>query len=137
MTTSFHTKIAGTIAAALVIVAVSAPTAVGAAGGSHAKPQHSINYSEPGSTGYVSKSQFSLPYTEPGSTGYVPQRFSLNYTEPGSTGFVPVAAVTSVASGSGFDWTSALIGAGAALGIAVACAGGLAVLRRRRGLAHA
>ena len=116
MTTSFHTKIAG-IAAAVVIVAVSAPSAVGAPGGPHARSQLSINY------------------VEPGSTGYVPQRFSLRYTEPGSTGFVPVAETTVAASA--FDWASALIGAGAGLGIAVACAGGLTAMRRRRGLAHA
>lgn len=99
MTIHIHIRIAGTIAA-LVIVAVAAPGAAMAAGGAHVVPDSSINYREPGSTGYL-----------------------------------PVAT-TAAASGSGFDWASALIGAGAATGIAVACAGGLTAVRKRRGLAH-
>ncbi len=39
--------------------------------------------------------------------------------------------------GGGFDWVSALIGAGGGLGIAVASAGSLMALRKRRTLAHA
>jgi hypothetical protein len=137
MSTSFHTKIAGTIATAFVIVAVATPNAaLGAAGGSHAKPQVSVHYSEPGSTGYVAQ-RFSLPYTEPGSTGYVPRKFSLPYTEPGSTGFVPVAGLASTESASGLDWASTLIGAGIGLGIAFVCAGGLLAVRKHRALANA
>ena len=153
MTSRIHTKIAGTIAV-LVIAAVAPSAAMGATNGSHSTPQlsiqytepgstgyvtrqFSINYTEPGSTGYVPQAKFSLPYTEPGSTGYVPQRFSISYSEPGSTGWVPVVATSAAASASGFDWASALIGAGAAFGVAVACAGGLTALRRRRALAHA
>ena len=61
---------------------------------------------------------------------------SINYREPGSTGYLPVAATTAAATGTGFDWMSALVGAGAALGIALACADGLLAVCERRALAH-
>ena len=73
MTTRIHTKLARTIAAALAIAAVAAPSAAfGAPGGSHVVPNSSIDYREPGSTGYVPRLKFKLSYTEPGSVGYVP-----------------------------------------------------------------
>jgi len=133
MTRRIHT----TIAAAVAIAAVAGPNAALAAGNtSHVVPNSSINYTEPGSTGYLPRQKFSIAYTEPGSTGYLPrQKFSISYTEPGSTGWLPTAATTA-ASASRFDWTSALIGTGAALGIALVCAGGFTALRNRRGLAH-
>lgn len=53
----------------------------------------------------------------------------------------PTVLVNNVASpepaGGGFDWTSAMIGAGGGLAVAFAGAGGLLALRRRRTLAHA
>jgi len=45
--------------------------------------------------------------------------------------------VTAEASGGGLDWTSALVGAGAGLGIALVCAGGLLLARKRRAFVHA
>ncbi len=42
-----------------------------------------------------------------------------------------------VPAGDGFDWTSALIGAGGGLGVAVAGAGAMMALRKRRTLVHA
>jgi hypothetical protein len=125
-------RIHTTIVAAVVVAAVAVPSAAMAAGnGSHVVPNSSINYREPGSTGYVAQPRFSLPYTEPGSTGYVPQRFTIRYSEPGSTGWLPPAAAAAGTSG-GFDWTSALIGVVAGVGLALAGAG---ALKRRRVLA--
>ncbi len=122
MTTRIHTKIGGTIVVALAIAAVAVPGAAKTApNGSHVVPNSSINYREPGSTGYLPRAKFSLSYTEPGSTGYVP---------------VGAAATAATATATGFDWPSALIGAGVVVGAAVACAGGITAARRRRGLAH-
>ena len=39
--------------------------------------------------------------------------------------------------GRGLDWVSAVIGAGAALGLAIAGAGAFVTVRKRRTLAHA
>ena len=84
-------------------------------------------------------------FREPGSIGYVPQVTRVvipsrlaHFREPGSTGFVPKATpVTAITpAGGGLDWVSALIGAGAALGLALASAGALMALRKRRTLAH-
>jgi hypothetical protein len=68
----------------------------------------------------------------------IPARFS-HFSEPGSTGWVPASTpvATTVRAGSGLDWISVLIGAGAALGIAAVSAGGVLALRKRRTLAHA
>ena len=61
-----------------------------------------------------------------------------NFREPGSTGFVPAATVTVASTADrGLDWVSAVIGAGAALGLAVAGAGAFVTVRKRRTLAHA
>jgi hypothetical protein len=65
MTTRIHTKIVRTIGAALVIAAVAASSAaIAAANGSHVVPNSSINYREPGSTGYLPP-PFTIHYTEP------------------------------------------------------------------------
>ena len=57
--------------------------------------------------------------------------------EPGSTGYVPAGTlVTTTVSSSGLDWVSALVGAGAAAGVALASAGAM-TLRRRRAPLHA
>jgi hypothetical protein len=89
-------------------------------------PSRFANLREPGSTGYV-----------PGATQVtIPSRFA-NFREPGSTGSVPAAAsVTTVTTSGGLDWLSALIGAGAAFGVALAVAGGMTARRKRRALAH-
>ena len=79
-------------------------------------------------------------FQEPGSTGYVPKTTLVkipanlaHFQEPGSVGYVPAATVS---TSGGLDWASALIGAGVALGVALASAGAFTVLRRRRTLAH-
>jgi len=57
--------------------------------------------------------------------------------EPGSTGYVaPGTLVTTTVPSDGLDWVSALVGAGAAAGIAIAGAGAL-TLRKRRAPVHA
>jgi hypothetical protein len=113
-------------------------------------PPSLANFREPGSTGYVPKATQVAPawlesLHEPGSTGYVPKTTRVaipsrleNFREPGSTGFVPTPAVMTVTSAahSGFDWVSALIGAGAALGVAFAGGGAFMTVRKRRTLAH-
>lgn len=155
MTTRIHTNIVATIsAAAAIAAAVVAPCAsAGPSKGTHVQiPPSLVNFREPGSTGYVpNAAHVTIPprlagFREPGSTGYVPGMTGVSipsrlahFREPGSTGFVPTpAAVTAAASyGGGFDWVSALIGAGAALGITLAAAGALKVLRKRHPLAHA
>jgi len=61
-----------------------------------------------------------------------------NFQEPGSTGFVPAAEVTVASTADrGLDWVSAVVGAGAALGLAIAGAGAFVAVRKRRTLAHA
>lgn len=114
-------------------------------------PAALVNLREPGSTGYVPETaQVAIPawlenLQEPGSTGYVPQTTHVaipaslqNLREPGSTGWVPAAKVTVTSTGGdGLDWVSAVIGAGAALGLAIAGVGAFVTMRRRRTLAHA
>ena len=58
---------------------------------------------------------------------------------PGTSSEPTVIVNNTPGSGSsgGFDWVSALIGAGGGLGIAVAGTGGVMALRKRRTLAHA
>ena len=153
MTIRIHTKIATTIAAAAVIAAAVAPCAAPAGPTNSAQvhiPPSLVNFREPGSTGYLPTStQVRIPsrladFREPGSTGYVPttKQFVIpsrltHIREPGSTGWVPKAThVTVTTPGAGFDWDSALIGAGAALGIALTSAGALMMVRKRRTLAH-
>jgi hypothetical protein len=151
MTTRVHIKIARTFAAALVIAAVAAPGAVAASTkGSHGKSTFVLRYREPGSTGYLAKPAVTIPprfanFREPGSTGYVPPpthvnipAWLTNFREPGSTGWVPTAGAVSTTTGAGgLDWTSALIGGGVVLGLALVSAGALLAVRRRRALAHA
>jgi hypothetical protein len=154
VTTRIHTKIAKTIAAAAVIAVIIVPatSASPSKGTPITIPSRLANFREPGSTGYVPKAtRVVLParfahFREPGSTGWVPKttrvvipaRFA-HFNEPSSTGWVPTSApvATTVRVGNGLDWVSALIGAGAALGVAAASAGGLMALRKRRTLAHA
>jgi hypothetical protein len=151
MTTRIRTKIAKTTLSAAVIAAVAAPGAAAApsTGTRITIPPSLAGLREPGSTGYVPTTTVTIPprlanFREPGSTGFVPVTAQVtiparlaNFREPGSTGYVPSpVAVTPAASVGGLDWTSALIGAGAGLGIALVCAGGLLVARKRRALAH-
>jgi hypothetical protein len=105
MSTRIHTKIAATIAAALVIPAVVAPR-------TSAGPSKATQMTIPPSLARLQ---------EPGSTGYVPKTTLVTTTAP---------------VGGGLDWISALIGAGAGLGIAVTVAGGLMALRKRPTLAE-
>ena len=149
MSVRLYTRIA-TIAA--VAVAVGATASYASAGDSKGKrieiPANLANLREPGSTGYV-PTQVTIPawlenFQEPGSTGYVPTTHIVipaslrNFQEPGSTGFVPAATMTvGSTGGSGLDWVSAVIGAGVALGLAVAGAGAFVTVRKRRTLAHA
>jgi hypothetical protein len=147
MSVRLYTQIA-TIAA--VAVAAAATASYASAGDSKGQrieiPANLAHLQEPGSTGYV-PTQVTVPawlenLQEPGSTGYVPTQISIpanlaNFREPGSMGWDPAAAVTgNSATGSGFDWVSALIGAGAALGAALAATGGFLTRRNRRVLAH-
>jgi hypothetical protein len=144
MFAQLNTKIAVTIAALAVTGAVAAPCASAA---QVQIPPNLAHFQEPGSTGYV-PTQVTIPaglenLQEPGSTGYVPQTTHVvipaalqNFREPGSTGFVPATIVTK-STGSGLDWASALIGAGAALGLALTGAGAFVTARKRRALAHA
>jgi len=150
MSVRLYTRIA-TIAA--VAVAVGATASYASAGDSKGKrieiPANLANLREPGSTGYVPKTALVMipaalqNLREPGSTGYIPRQVTIpaslrNFQEPGSTGFVPAATVTvGSTGGSGLDWVSAVIGAGAALGLAIAGAGAFVAVRRRRTLAHA
>ncbi len=106
MSTRIHTKIAKTIAAVVVIVAVVAAPAASAG------PSKGTPVTIPTSLAHL---------REPGSTGYVPKTTQMTTAAP---------------VGGGLDWVSALIGAGAGLGIAVASAGGLMALRKRRTLIH-
>jgi hypothetical protein len=53
-----------------------------------------------------------------------------------STATTPAPLRVVTVTPDGFDWVSALIGAGAALGLALATAGALMALRKRRTLAH-
>jgi len=56
---------------------------------------------------------------------------------PGTSSRPTVYVRPSPATGAGgFDWVSALVGAGAAVGLAVAGAGGVTAVRNRRALAH-
>ncbi len=149
MTARPHTKIAKTIAPALVIAAVVAPGALaGSSKGAHVTiPASLANFHEPGSTGYFpNTTRVTIPAAlaklrEPGSTGYVAQTTRVaipaslsRLHEPGSTGYVPTTA--SVQARGGFDWVSALIGAGGALGMAIATAGSVMALRKRRQVVH-
>ena len=124
MTTRIHTKIATSIAGAALIAAIVVPGAV--AGPSKITriqiPPALTHFQEPGSTGYVPKTTLVK----------IPANLA-HFQEPGSVGYVPAATAS---TNSGLDWASALIGAGAALGVALASAGALMVLRRRRTLAH-
>jgi hypothetical protein len=150
VTTLIHTKIAKTIAAAVLIVVVAAVAAPAASAGPSKGTRITIppsltNFHEPGSTGCVPKTtRVTIPswlanFHEPGSTGYlkatIPARLAHTGTSP-----KPTVLVNNIQSkgpvGGGFDWVSALIGAGGGLGIAVAGAGGLMALRKRRTLAH-
>ena len=104
MTTRIHTKLVLTIALALAIVVVTASAA--AAG----KPSSAINYTEPGSTGYVPKTVVTIPAN------------LANFREPGSIGWVPSSGtVATNAAAAGLDWKSVLIGGGVGLGIALRC----------------
>jgi hypothetical protein len=144
-----YTKIAA-IAAVAVAAAALVPYASADSSKGIQIPANLANFREPGSTGYVPKTtQIVIPawlenLQEPGSTGYVPTTHVVipaslrNFREPGSTGFVPAATVTVTSSGgSGLDWSSAAIGAGAALGLALLAAGAFVMARKRRTLAHA
>ena len=126
MTTRIHLTIARTFAAALVIVAVAAPGAVAAStNGSHGKSTFVLRHREPGSTGYVAKPAATIP------------PWLANFREPGSTGYLPsTKMVATTSAADGLDWASALVGAGAALGLGLACAGGLMAFRKHRALAH-
>ena len=75
--------------------------------------------------------------TSTGTTITIPKSLA-NFHEPGSTGYVPASALvtTTAAAEGGLDWASALIGLGVGIGMAVASAGGLLAVRRRRTLAH-
>ena len=125
MTARLYTKIARTIAPAVVIAAVVAPGALaGSSKGTHVTiPASLANFREPGSTGYV-------PQT---TRVAIPAALS-RLREPGSTGYVPTTA--SVQARGGFDWVSALIGAGGALGMAVAATASVIALRKRRQVVH-
>ena len=65
MTARIHIRLAGTIAAALVIAAVVASAA--GAGGSRIEPSKVLHYSEPGSTGWVPPSTSAAATTSPGA----------------------------------------------------------------------
>ena len=129
MNARIHTKVTTAIAAAAMIAAAVAPcaSADSAKGARVQIPPSLANFREPGSTGYVPQvTRVVIPpalshFREPGSTGFVPQA-------------APLRAVTVAADG--FDWGAAVIGAGAALGLALASAGALMALRKRRTLAH-
>ena len=126
MTTRVQTKITTMLSAGALITALIVPAA-SAAPSKPVRvtiPARFANFHEPGSTGYVPKA----------ARVTIPARLA-GFHEPGSTGYVPVASATASAS-SGLDWVSALIGAGAALGIALASAGGMIALRKRRTFAH-
>jgi hypothetical protein len=129
MSARLHIKIATAIAAVAVIATATAPYASAAPpkGTRVGIPANLANFREPGSTGYVPK-----------TTDIVtpPWLWLGNLRKPGST--VPAASVVTVSSpAGGFEWVSALIGAGAALGLALAGAGAFVMVRKRRSLAHA
>jgi hypothetical protein len=68
------------------------------------------------------------------------RRYGLGaYAETAATSIATTPAPLRVVTVTpdGFDWVSAMIGAGAALGLALATAGALMALRKRRALAHA
>jgi hypothetical protein len=122
MFAQLNTRIAVTIAALALTAAVAVPCASAA---QVQIPPNLAHFQEPGSTGYV-----------PQTTPVVIPAALQNFQEPGSTGFVPATIVTN-STGGGLDWASALIGAGAALGLALTGAGAFVTARKRRALAHA
>jgi hypothetical protein len=129
MTTRISTHIAIVIAAVAAAALVPPLASADPSKGTHITiPPSLAKLREPGSTGYVPKTTRVI----------IPARFS-HFSEPGSTGWVPASTpvATTVRAGSGLDWISVLIGAGAALGIAAVSAGGVLALRKRRTLAHA
>ena len=153
MTTRIHTKIAKTIAAAAVIGVIIVPgaSASPSKGTRVTIPSWLANFHEPSSTPYVPKTtRVTIPswlanFHEPSSTPYVPKTTQVmipswlaNFHEPSSTPYVPktTQVTTTAPAGGGLDWVSALIGAGAGMGIALAGAGGLMALHKRRTLAH-
>jgi hypothetical protein len=87
MSTRIHTKIATTIAAALVIAAAVAPgTFAGPSKRTRITiPPSLVRLHEPGSTGYLPKTkQVTIPsrlanFREPGSAGYVPNPLTVGY----------------------------------------------------------
>jgi hypothetical protein len=73
--------------------------------------------------------------------GHIEIPASLARTQYPGTSSEPTVLLNNIqgtgSDGGGFDWVSALIGAGGALGIAAAGAGSLLALRKRRTLVHA
>ena len=148
MSVRLYTRIA-TLIAVVAVAATGASYASADSSKGIQIPANLANFREPGSTGYVPMTQVTPAwlknFREPGSTGYVPETTHVviparlkNFREPGSTGFVPAAEATVASTGGGgLDWTSAIIGAGTALGLAIAGAGAFVAVRKRRTLAHA
>ena len=167
MSVRLYTRIATTIAVVAVAAARRLVRIGRFVEGHVKIPANLANFREPGSTGYVpmTTQAWLENFRKASSTGYVPMMTQAwlenfrkasptgevpetthvvipawleNFREPGSTGFVPAAAVT-VASPAdrGLDWVSAVIGAGTALGLAIAGAGAFVTVRKRRTLVHA
>jgi hypothetical protein len=127
MSVRLHTMIATTIAALAVTAATASYASAGPSKSTRVQiPASLANFREPGSTGYV-----------PNTTRVAIPSWLKNFHEPGSEGFVPAGDMTvTSAVGGGLDWVSALIGAGAALGVALAGTGAFMTVRKRRTLAH-
>ena len=103
-----------------------------------ARIQYPGSSSEP--TVYVNVQRSSLTPALKVQNGHIVIPDRLARTQYPGTSSEPTVVVNNVegtgSAGGGFDWVSALIGAGGSLGIAVAGAGSLLALRRRRTLAH-
>jgi hypothetical protein len=100
--------------------------------------QYPGSSSEP--TVYVNVPAGSQAPTLKVQNGHITIPARLARTQYPGTSSQPTVLVNNVegagSAGGGFDWVSALIGAGGGLGIAVAAAGGTMALRRRRTFAH-